>query len=84
LAAKSAKHDPNLAPQNDSKSTKNRRQTSIEILIDNKNHFVRHLGQSGGMRWPPGGITRGSKEKHFEDLQVSKEHYGFKMCSFGL
>ena len=61
LAAKSAKNDPNLASQNDPKSTKNRRQKSIEILIQNKTNFMRHLGRSGGMCWPPGGIIGGSK-----------------------
>ena len=44
LAAKSAQNDPNLAPQDDPKSIKNRRQKSIEILIDNKPNFMRPLG----------------------------------------
>ena len=66
LAAKSAENDPNLAPQDDPKSTKNRCQKSIEILIENKTNFMRRLGQSGGMRWPPGGIIGGSKNYIFE------------------
>ena len=61
LAAKRAENDPNLAPQDDPKSTKNRCQKTIEILIDNKTNFAGHLGRSGGMRWPPGGIIGGSK-----------------------
>ena len=61
LATKSAKNDPNLAPQDDPKSTKNRHQKMIEILIDNKTNFTRRLGRSGGMRWPPGGIIGGSR-----------------------
>ena len=36
LAAKSAKNDPNLAPQDDPKSIKNRVQKMIKILIDFK------------------------------------------------
>ena len=61
LAAKSAKNDPNLAPQDDPKSTKNRCQKTIEILIANKTNLAIHFGRSGGMRWPPGGILGGSK-----------------------
>ena len=72
LVAKRAENDPNLAPQDDPKSIKNRCQKSIEIFIDNKTIFPGHLGLSGGMRWPPGGIIGGSKNTLFEDLQVSK------------
>ena len=79
LAAKSAENDPNLAPQDDPKSTKNRCRKSIEILIDNKTNFVGHVGRPGGMRWPPGGIIGGSKHSHFEDLLMSKADYGFKI-----
>ena len=61
LGFKSAKNDPNLAPQDDPKSTKNRCRKTIKNLIDNKTNFVGHLGLSGGMRWPPGGIIGGSK-----------------------
>ena len=61
LGAKSAENDPNLAPQDDPKSTKNRCQKTIEILIEDKTNFLGHLGRSGGMRWPPGGIIGGSK-----------------------
>ena len=55
LAAKSAKNDPNLAPQDDPKSTKNRVQKMIQILIDFKTLGMRFLGRPGGMRSPPGG-----------------------------
>ena len=82
MAAKSAKDDPNLAPQDDPKSTKNGCQKVIEILIENKTNFVGHFGRSGGMRWPPGGIIGGSKnypaglkDLHFEDWQVSLAYY---------
>ena len=68
LAAKKAENDPKMAPQNDPKSTKNRRQKLIEILIANKTNFMIHLGRPGGMRWPPGGIIGGSKNT----LQVQK------------
>ena len=85
LAAKSAQNDPNLAPQNDPKSTKNRCQKSIEILIENKTNFMRRLGQSGGMRWPPGGIiggsknyTAGLKDLQFEAWQVSLAYYALR------
>ena len=40
LAAKSAENDPKMAPQDDPKSTKNRCQKMIEILIDNKTNFM--------------------------------------------
>ena len=59
LDAKRAEHDPKLAPHNDPKSTKNRCRKMIEILIEDKSNFAIHLGQSGGMRWPPGGIIGG-------------------------
>ena len=61
LAAKSAENDPKLAPQNDPKSTKNRVQKMIKILIDFKTAGVRFLGPTGGMRRPPGGIIGGVK-----------------------
>ena len=59
LAAKSAENDPNLAPQDDPKSIKNRVQKMIKILIDFKTGAVRFLGQTDGMRKPPGGIIGG-------------------------
>ena len=66
LGAKSAENDPKMAPQDDPKSTKNRRPKMIEILIEKKSVLVIHLGRSGGMRWPPGGIIGGAKTSHFE------------------
>ena len=66
LAAKSAENDPKMAPQNDPKSTKNRCQKTIEILIENNTNFVIHFGRPGGMRWPPGGIIGGAKNSLFE------------------
>ena len=66
LAAKSAEHDPNLEPQDDPKSTKNRCQKMIEILIDKKGARGVFLGRPGGMRWPPGGIIGGAKNSLFE------------------
>ena len=65
-AAKSAENDPNLAPQNDPKSTTNRYQKSIKMLIENKTNFKIHLGRPGGMRWPPGGIIGGANNSLFE------------------
>ena len=59
LAAKSAPNGPNLAPQNDPKSTPNRCQKSIEIWIDFETNWMIHFGPSGGMRRPPGGIIGG-------------------------
>ena len=59
LAAKKAKNDPNLAPQDDPKSIKNRVQKMIKILIDFKTAGVRFLESPGGMRRPPGGIIGG-------------------------
>ena len=91
LAAKSAKNDPNLAPQDDPKSTKNRCQKTIEILIENKTNFERLLGRSGGMRWPPGGIIGGSKNYpaglKFCILKICRFKIGilcFKIWRFGI
>ena len=69
LAAKSAQNDPNLAPQNDPKSTKNRRQKMIKILIDFKTARMRFLDPTGGMRSPQGGTLGRSKNSAKEDLQ---------------
>ena len=66
LAAKSAQNDPNLAPQDDPKSTKNRCQKMIEILIELRTHVPLLLSRPGGMRWPPGGIIGGAKNSLFE------------------
>ena len=66
MAAQRAGNDPKMAPQNDPKSTKNRCQKMIEILIEDKAVPPIHLGRPGGMRWPPGGIIGGSKNLLFE------------------
>ena len=66
LAAKRPQNDPNLAPQDDPKSAKNRVQKMINILIDKKTFLVIHFGRSGGMRWPPGGIIGGARNSLFE------------------
>ena len=44
LGAKGAENDPNLGPQDDPKSTKNRVQKMMKILIDFKTAGVRFLG----------------------------------------
>ncbi len=59
LAAKKAQNDPNLAPQDDPKSTLNRVQKMIKISIDFKTAAGRFLESPGGMRGPPGGIIGG-------------------------
>ena len=84
LAFKSAKNDTNLAPQNDPKSTKNRCQKTIKILIDKKTFPPIHFGRPGGMRWPPGGIIGGAINLLFELCRYLKAYYGFKMWRFGL
>ena len=66
LAAKTAENDPKMAAQDDPKSTKNRCQQMIKILIDFKSFLVIHLGRPGGMRWPPGGIIGGADDSLFE------------------
>ena len=66
LEAKRAENDPKLAPQSDPKSTKNRCQKMIEILIEKRTNFVIHFGRPGGMRRPPGGIIGGAKNSLFE------------------
>ena len=70
LAAKSAENDPNLAPQDDPKSIKNRVQKMIKILIAFKTAAVRFLGQTGGMRDPPGGTLGRSKNSAKEDRDL--------------
>ena len=88
LAAKRAEHDPNMAPQNDPKSTKNRCQKSIEILIDNKTNFMIHFGRPGGMRWPPGGIIGGAINLLFEICWYLKHimalRFGDLACGLGI
>ena len=75
LAAKSAENDPNLAPQDDPKSIKNRVQKMIKILIDFKRGGTAFLGQPGGMRRAPGGIIGGVKNSAREDMQQDAENY---------
>ena len=88
LAAKSAENDPKMAPQNDPKSTKNRCQKMIEILIEKRTNFVGHLGRPGGMRWPPGGIIGGAKNSLFELCRYLKYimalRFGDLACGFGI
>ena len=75
LAAKSAQNDPNLAPQDDPKSIKNRCQKMLKILIDFKTAGMRFLGRPGGMRRAPGGIIGGVKNSAREDMQQDAENY---------
>ena len=83
LAAKSAENDPNLAPQDDPKSTKNRCQKMIEILIEKKPVLVIHLGRSGGMRWPPGGIIGGAKDSLFEICRYLRHIMALRCTDLG-
>ena len=69
LDAKSAENDPNLAPQDEPKSTKKQFQKMIEILIDFKTVPMRFWGRTGGMRSPQGGTLGRSKNSAKEDLQ---------------
>ena len=66
LGAKRAENDPKMGAQDDPKSTQNRRQKMINILIEKRTNFEIHLGRPGGMRWPPGGIIGGAKDSLFE------------------
>ena len=66
LATKRAENDRKMTPQNDPKSSKNRCQKMIKMLIDIKTNFAIHFGRPGGMRWPPGGIIGGAKDSLFE------------------
>ena len=75
LAAKSAKNDPKMAPQDGPKSIKNRCQKMIKFLIAFKTKFMRCLGSTGGMRRPPGGIIGGVKNSAREDMQQDAENY---------
>ena len=68
LAAKSAKNDPKMAPQDDPKSTKNRCQKMIKILIHFKRAMTRFWGWPGGARWALGGKTRGVKNANDERI----------------
>ena len=62
LAAKSAKNDPKMAPQDDPKSIKNRVQKMIKILIAFKTAGMRFWGRPGGMRGAAGeDYRRGEK-----------------------
>ena len=66
LAAKSVENDPQMALQNDPKTTKNRCQKMIKILIDFKIAGSVFLKRPGGMRWPPGGIIGGARNTLFD------------------
>ena len=83
LGAKRAENDPKMALQNGPKSTKNRCQKMIKILIDFKSIRMIHFGRPGGMRWPPGGIIGGAINLLFEICRYLKAYYGFKMWRFG-
>ena len=74
LAAKKTQNDSNLAPQDSPKSIKNRVQKMLKILIDFKTAAGRFLGQTGGMRRPPGGTIGGVKNPAEEDLQQDAEN----------
>ena len=84
LAAKSAKNDPKMAPQNDPKSTKNRCHKMIEILIDKKGGRVVFLGRPGGMCWPPGGIIGGAKNSLFEIGRCLRHIMALRCTDFGV
>ena len=75
LGAKSAENDPNLAPQDDPKSSKNRVQKMIKILIDFKTAGPAFLDPTDGMRRPPGGIIGGLKNSARVDMQQDAENY---------
>ena len=75
LGAKSAENDPNLAPQDDPKSIKNRVQKMIKILIDFKTAGMRFLVSTGGMRNPPGGTLGRSKNSAKEYLQYIAKNF---------
>ena len=62
LGAKSAENDPNLAPQDDPKSTKNRVQKMIKILIEKKTAIVRHCALHGRNARRSRGDYRGVKK----------------------
>jgi len=84
LAAKSAKNDPNLAPQNDSKSTKNRCKKTIEFLIELRTRVPQFLSRPGGMRWPPGGIVGGAKNLHFEMCRCLRHIWALRCTDFAV
>ena len=84
LAAKRAENDPKMAPQNDPKSTKNRCQKMIEILIEKKSFPPIHLGRSGGMRWPPAGIIGGAKNSLFEICRCLRHIRALRFRDFGV
>ena len=59
LAAKSAENDPNLAPQDEPKSIKNRCQKMIKFWVASKRAMPRFRGWPGGLRGALGGKIRG-------------------------
>ena len=66
LGLQKGENDPKMASQNDPKTTKNRCQKMIKILIDFKTAGTIFLERPGGMRWPPGGIIGGARNTLFE------------------
>ena len=65
-----------MAPQDGPKSTQNRFQKMIKILIEKKTAIMQNLGSPGGMRRPPGGTLGGSENSAEEDLQEDAEIHG--------
>ena len=61
LAAKRAKKEPKLTPQNDPKSIKNGARKMIKKSIKKKTVIPRFWGWPGGLRWALGGKIRGVK-----------------------
>ena len=83
LGVKKAENDPNLGPQNDPKSTKNRCPKMINNLIAKKGHRVVFLSRPGGMRRPPGGIIGGSKNSLFEICRYLRHIMALRFGDFG-
>ena len=83
MTAKTAENDPKMAAQNDPKSSKNRCQKMIEILIDKKGGRVVFLSRPGGMRWPPGGIIGGAKNSLFEICRCLRHVRALRCTDFG-
>jgi len=84
LAAKSAKNDSKLPPQDDPKSIKNRCQKSIKILIDLRATSPRLLGSPRRNALASWGDYRGVKKLHFIDLHIYIAYSGYKIWRFGI
>ena len=81
LAAKSAQHDPKMAPQDDPKSIKNRDQKMLKILIDKKSFRMIHLARPGGLRGSRGEYKGGENTPKMTEnlyLATSSSTSGFK------